>query len=602
MTNFFISYNEADSTWAEWIAWQLEEAGYTTILQAWDFRPSENLLIKMNEAIRASERTIAVLSPDYLKASLSSPEWASAFAADPRGEKGILLPVCVDECDLRGLFEGVIHVDLVGKDEVEAKQQLLAGVQSGRSKAPTKPDFPRTNERVITEHPSFPGTKARKLLPKPVRALNRHLVGIETLVPFFISYRRSDSEDITDRIYEHLSNYFGADCLFKDVDSIPPGVNFNDFITTSIKSADAMVVVIGRRWIEATDSKGNRRLEDPGDLVRVELETALNHGVPIIPVLVGGGEMPSKEVLPKSLQALTTFNAIPVRRDPDFPNDIVRLRRVLSRFRRNHRRTFGMWPLGRLHLILMLLLLTAGSALGIWWWRNRPVPVVDPSDPSPEGRLPSPEPVTNNSNVAHNPLPKPSPLIKSNDASYSVKMYDATDPDLQQKLDRDGCFCYIEQHLNGIDIPEVGFASVRISSNSSSYTNQWGKWYVDAVAREFSVPKRGDGLVIDDTSARFRNLRLPALRLEPLFLTNPQHAEWIRSKEGQERLAAILVKSIWRYFPAGGIACFSNGHAGDPYRPDDGGQQGVASIDGGTEAAFSHMILLKAKRILEEQK
>lgn len=171
MTDFFISYNVADSTWAEWIAWQLEEAGYTTILQAWDFRPAQNFVIKMHEAIRASERMIAVLSPDYLNASFSSAEWASAFVQDPKGEKGILLPVRVRECDLRGLFEGIIHVDLVGKDEAEAKQRLLAGVQSGRAKPPTKPDYPKTNERLITEHPSFPGPKSRKFPTKSVRAL-----------------------------------------------------------------------------------------------------------------------------------------------------------------------------------------------------------------------------------------------------------------------------------------------------------------------------------------------------------------------------------------------------------------------------------------------
>src|SRR5215208_5238092 len=105
MTDFFISYNNADRPWAEWIAWQLEEAGYTTILQAWDFRPSENLVIKMNEAIRASERMITVLSADYMGSSFASPEWASAFARDPRGEKGILVPVRVQECDLRGFFD-----------------------------------------------------------------------------------------------------------------------------------------------------------------------------------------------------------------------------------------------------------------------------------------------------------------------------------------------------------------------------------------------------------------------------------------------------------------------------------------------------------------
>jgi TIR domain len=68
MKPFFISYNKADKSWAEWIAWTLEEAGYNTIIQAWDFMPGANFPLEMQEAIRQSEKTIAVLSENYLKA------------------------------------------------------------------------------------------------------------------------------------------------------------------------------------------------------------------------------------------------------------------------------------------------------------------------------------------------------------------------------------------------------------------------------------------------------------------------------------------------------------------------------------------------------
>ena len=66
MKNFFISYNQADRQWAEWVAWQLEEADYSTILQAWDFRPGSNFILEMQRAASESERTIAILSKDYL--------------------------------------------------------------------------------------------------------------------------------------------------------------------------------------------------------------------------------------------------------------------------------------------------------------------------------------------------------------------------------------------------------------------------------------------------------------------------------------------------------------------------------------------------------
>jgi len=79
MIDFFISYNKADISWAEWITWQLKEAGYTTLLQAWDFRPGSNFVLEMNRAASEIKRTIAVLSPDYLNALYTHPEWAAAF-------------------------------------------------------------------------------------------------------------------------------------------------------------------------------------------------------------------------------------------------------------------------------------------------------------------------------------------------------------------------------------------------------------------------------------------------------------------------------------------------------------------------------------------
>src|ERR687884_2012487 len=92
--DFFISYNRADRAWAEWIAWQLEEAGYTTVIQAWDFRPGGNFVLDMLRAAEA-QRTIAVLSPEYLTALYTQPEWAAAFAEDPASNLGVLLPVRV---------------------------------------------------------------------------------------------------------------------------------------------------------------------------------------------------------------------------------------------------------------------------------------------------------------------------------------------------------------------------------------------------------------------------------------------------------------------------------------------------------------------------
>jgi tetratricopeptide (TPR) repeat protein len=156
--DFFISYNRADRTWAEWIAWQLEEAGYTTVLQAWDFRPGCNFVLEIQRAACEAERTIAVLSPAYLSALYPQPEWAAAFAQDPTGQKGTLLPVRVQECGLKGLLAQIVHIDLVGLDEPKAKEALLEGIKRERPKPAIKTGFPAGAERSVAEQPRFPGS------------------------------------------------------------------------------------------------------------------------------------------------------------------------------------------------------------------------------------------------------------------------------------------------------------------------------------------------------------------------------------------------------------------------------------------------------------
>src|SRR6202140_3966761 len=102
--DFFISYTSADRTWAEWIAWELQAAGYTTLIQAWDFRPGTDWAIKMQEGATECNRILAVLSPCFFESKFTSAEWTSAFAKDPTGELGHLIPVRVAECEPVGLL------------------------------------------------------------------------------------------------------------------------------------------------------------------------------------------------------------------------------------------------------------------------------------------------------------------------------------------------------------------------------------------------------------------------------------------------------------------------------------------------------------------
>ena len=143
MRDFLISYNKADLHWAEWIAGQLEEAGYSTIYQHRDFRPGSNFVVEMQRATAEAKRTIAVLSPDYLAALYTLPEWAASFAQDPTGEEGILVPVRVRQCELEGLLAQIVYIDFVGLDKAAAKEALLAGVKRGPIE-PAKPE-PRSS-------------------------------------------------------------------------------------------------------------------------------------------------------------------------------------------------------------------------------------------------------------------------------------------------------------------------------------------------------------------------------------------------------------------------------------------------------------------------
>lgn len=142
MTDFFISYTSADERWAEWIAYALEEEGFSVRIQAWDFRPGANFVLEMQQAASAAARTIMVLSPDYLKSQFASPEWAAAFANDPQGLQQALVPVMVHSCQPSGMLGPLIHINIVGLSEDDARARLVAGVRPGRAKPSARPAFP----------------------------------------------------------------------------------------------------------------------------------------------------------------------------------------------------------------------------------------------------------------------------------------------------------------------------------------------------------------------------------------------------------------------------------------------------------------------------
>lgn len=153
--DFFVSYTSRDGAWAVWLAWQLEQAGYTTVIQAWDFQPGSSFVQEMDTATKTARRTLAVLSPNYFRSNFTPSEWQAAFRRDPTGEQRLLVPVRVQECDVEGLLGRIVYIDLVGQDEQEAGTRLLGGVRNERAKPSKPPIFP-TSSHVLAAKPSFP--------------------------------------------------------------------------------------------------------------------------------------------------------------------------------------------------------------------------------------------------------------------------------------------------------------------------------------------------------------------------------------------------------------------------------------------------------------
>ncbi len=139
-----------------------------------------------------------------------------------------------------------------------------------------------------------------------------------------ISYRRADSGVITGRIRDRLAQHYGDDSVFMDIDNIPVGMDFRKNIADALAKNDILLAVIGPDWLGAASS-GPGRIHDQDDPVRIEVETALQRGIPTIPVLVGGASMPKADDLPDSLKSLSFHNAAEVDSARDFHAHMDRL-------------------------------------------------------------------------------------------------------------------------------------------------------------------------------------------------------------------------------------------------------------------------------------
>jgi hypothetical protein len=140
----------------------------------------------------------------------------------------------------------------------------------------------------------------------------------------FISYRREDAAAHAGRLYDRLGDRFGEDRVFMDVDSIAIGVDFTRAVIEAVSGCDILLALIGREWSAITDSKGKRRIDNPEDFVRVEIETALQRDIRVVPVLVDGAVLPHADDLPPSLRPLTGRQALELSH-ANFRSEVARL-------------------------------------------------------------------------------------------------------------------------------------------------------------------------------------------------------------------------------------------------------------------------------------
>jgi len=145
----------------------------------------------------------------------------------------------------------------------------------------------------------------------------------------FINYRRDDVGGVAGRLADSLDRYFGRGRVFRDVDHIQAGSNFEQVLHETTRGADAMIVLIGPRWVSAADAQGRPRLNNPEDWVAREIATALERGISVYPLLVESAVMPRPEELPEPLRPLVRYNAMSIS-DQRWQADVTRLARVVA--------------------------------------------------------------------------------------------------------------------------------------------------------------------------------------------------------------------------------------------------------------------------------
>jgi len=207
--------------------------------------------------------------------------------------------------------------------------QALSGDDSMRVSSAARQLLQRIPEEEFVEIPTPPRPSSKEQsrevpgvpIPRPPAIQTPHRI--------FVCYRREDTRWLAGRLYDRLQERYGAERVFRDTDAIGPGIKYTEAINTALNECRVLLALIGDAWLTAVDASGRRRVDAARDMVRIEIETALEKNIPIIPVLVQGARMPSEDELPSSIADLALYNASEVT-DSRWDYDVEQLFRALD--------------------------------------------------------------------------------------------------------------------------------------------------------------------------------------------------------------------------------------------------------------------------------
>jgi hypothetical protein len=329
--DFFIAHAAADSSVAEQL-YDLLAAKSRVFLDLRSLTLGDDWDTELRRAQHHSLVTVVLVSSQTEKAYYQRDEIAEAITLaradadkrrvvpvflDSQAKKNASLPyglrikqglVLSDELTLKTLAEQLLELlsrltiqAAHGRERVSETADLNSNrpasqlVPHGFSEDPT--DVTASEHQPPTLRLPERDSRSTHSAPRPAATL-------------FLCYRRDDTADAAGRLYDRLVDAYGSDRVFMDIDSVPLGIDFVNHVAEQIAKCRVVIVMIGRQWQKTKDKRRRRRLDNPDDLVRVEIAAALRQGVPVIPVLVQDADMPSAEDLPDDIRPLTRRNGI----------------------------------------------------------------------------------------------------------------------------------------------------------------------------------------------------------------------------------------------------------------------------------------------------